>query len=453
MFHITILPGLRTGYNAGMRAVDIIIKKRDRQELTQEEIEFLINGYLWDEIPDYQVAAWAMAVALNGMTPRETADLTMALARSGEILELPKELGVCVDKHSTGGVGDKTTLVVEPLVAACGLPVAKISGRALGFSGGTLDKMESIPGFRSDLSREEFISQLRHIGLVLSGQSADLAPADGKLYALRDVTGTVQSIPLIASSVMSKKIASGADAFLLDVKVGSGAFMKSLDEARQLAELMVSIARQAGRKAIALLSDMNQPLGRAVGNALEVREAIATLHGNGPGDFREHCLTVATYMLILGDKAKTLEEARLLAENTLSSGAAWEKFRQLVTAQGGDVRYVDDPERLPKAAIVEALPALRSGYLARVDARLVGEAAVILGAGRAKKGDPIDHAVGIEVLHKVGDRVTQGEILFRVHANHREKLEEARRHLASAVAWSDTPVEPPPHIYAVVGGE
>lgn len=437
----------------GMRAVDIIIKKRDKQELTQEEIEFFINGFMRDEIPDYQVAAWAMAVTLNGMSPRETADLTMALARSGKILELPRELGICVDKHSTGGVGDKTTLVVEPLVAACGLPVAKISGRALGFSGGTLDKLESIPGFRSDLSREEFISQLRRIGMVLAGQTADLAPADGKLYALRDVTGTVQSIPLIASSVMSKKIASGADAFLLDVKVGCGAFMKTLDEARQLAELMVSIAHHASRRAIALLSDMDQPLGQAVGNALEVREAIATLRGDGPKDFRDHCLTVAAYMLLLGNKAETLAQARRLAEQALSSNAAWEKFRMLITAQGGEVACVDHPERLPEAAIVEAIPSSRSGYLARVDARLVGEAAVILGAGRTKKGDPIDHAVGIEVLHKVGERVAQGESLFRVHANHPKRLAEARQHLSEAVTWSSAPLEPPPHIYAVVGGE
>lgn len=436
-----------------MRAVDIIIKKRDKQELTQEEIEFFINGFMQGDIPDYQAAAWAMAIVLNGMTPRETTALTLALARSGQLLELPRELGVCVDKHSTGGVGDKTTLVVEPLVAARGLVVAKISGRGLGFSGGTLDKMESIPGFRSDLSREEFISQLRRIGLVLSGQSADLAPADGKLYALRDVTGTVQSIPLIASSVMSKKIASGADALLLDVKVGSGAFMKTLDEARQLADLMVSIARSVGRRAIALLSNMDQPLGQAVGNALEVKEAIATLQGDGPGDFREHCLTAASYLLILGEKARTLAEARQLAEDALSSGAAWEKFRQLVIAQGGDVRYVDDPDRLPKAAIVEVIPTPRSGYLSRVDARLVGEAAMMLGAGRMKKGDPIDYAVGIEVLHKVGDRLTQGEILFRVHANQPDKLMEAKRHLADAVSWSDTPIQPPPHIYAVVGGE
>ncbi len=436
-----------------MRAVDIIIKKRDKQELTQEEIEFFISGFLQGDIPDYQVAAWAMAVALNGMTPRETTDLTMALARSGQLLELPRELGVCVDKHSTGGVGDKTTLVVEPLVAACGVPVAKISGRALGFSGGTLDKMESIAGFRSDLSREEFVSQLRRIGLVLSGQSADLAPADGRLYALRDVTGTVQSIPLIASSVMSKKIASGADAFLLDVKVGSGAFMKTLDEARQLAELMVSIARRVGRRAIALLSNMDQPLGQAVGNALEVREAIATLHSDGPGDFREHCLIAASYLLILGEKARILAEARQLAEDALSSGAAWEKFRQLVIAQGGDVRYVDDPDRLPKAAIVEMIPAPRSGYLSRVDARLVGEAAMMLGAGRMKKGDPIDYAVGIEVLHKVGERVEQGETLFQVHANLPHKLAEARQHLKDAVVFRDTPIQPPPHIYAVVGGE
>jgi len=433
-----------------MRAVDIIIKKRDRHELTREEIEFFIQGYVNGEIPDYQVSAWAMAVLLNGMNPRETTDLTLAMAHSGEILDLTPVVPLAVDKHSTGGVGDKTTLVVEPIVAACGLPIGKMSGRGLGFSGGTLDKMESIPGFRTDLSKKEFLEQLRRIGLVLTGQTGDLAPADGKLYALRDVTGTVQSIPLIASSVMSKKIASGAQAIVLDVKVGVGAFMRDEEEARQLSELMVSIARLAGRKAVALLSDMNQPLGCAVGNALEVKEAIATLHGQGPQDFRHHCLVVAGHLLALGGTAADEQAGLDMARRALDGGSAWEKFRQLVIAQGGDVGYVDEPERLPVAPMIETVPAPRGGYLAGVHARQVGETAVGLGAGRARKEDPIDHAVGIEIYHKVGDQVAAGEPLFTIHAHSAESLEEARGRLLEAHTWSEAPVEPLPLFYGVI---
>lgn len=430
-----------------MRAVDIIIKKRDGHELSRDEIAFFIQGYTRGEIPDYQAAAWAMAVLLRGMTPRETTDLTLAMAASGETLDLSDVVPIAVDKHSTGGVGDKTSLVVEPVVAACGLAVGKMSGRGLGFTGGTLDKLESIPGYRTDLSTAEFLHQLKETGLVLTGQSADLAPADGKLYALRDVTGTVQSIPLIASSIMSKKIAAGAQAIVLDVKVGLGAFMQTLPEARRLAKLMVQIANLAGRKAVALLSDMNQPLGQAVGNALEVREAIDTLHGNGPEDFEEHCLVVAAHMLHLGGKANTLEEARTMAEQALADGRAWQKFRTLVSAQGGDLTYVDEPERLPRAAIIEPLLAPRDGYLARVHARMVGETAVILGAGRAKKGDPVDHAVGIEVHHKVGDSLSAGEPIFTIHVADAERLAEARRRLLAALTWSDDPVDPLPLFY------
>jgi pyrimidine-nucleoside phosphorylase len=347
-------------------------------------------------------------------------------------------------------VGDKTTLVVEPVVAACGLPVGKLSGRGLGFSGGTLDKMESIPGFRTDLTTEEFLNQLRETGLVLTGQTANLAPADGKLYALRDVTGTVQSIPLIASSVMSKKIAAGADAILLDVKVGEGAFMETLEDARKLAELMVSIAVSAGRRCTALLSDMNQPLGQAVGNALEVREAIHTLHGKGPEDFREHCLVAAAHMLVLGQKAGDESEGRSMAEEALDGGGAWERFTALIAAQGGDVSYVEDPDRLPKASRIETIPEPRGGYLRQINARIVGETAVVLGAGREKKGDPIDHAVGIEIFHNVGDRIEEGQPLFAVHANDEEKLQVARRRLLDAHIWSDSPVEPLPLFYDVI---
>jgi len=433
-----------------MRAVDIIIKKRDRAELTGDEIDFFIDGLTHGSIPDYQASAWAMAVLLNGMTERETTDLTLAMARSGETLDLIGVVPIAVDKHSTGGVGDKTTLVVEPIVASCGLPVGKMSGRGLGFSGGTLDKMESVPGYRTNLTREEFLHQLKQIGLVLTGQSGDLAPADGKLYALRDVTGTVPSIPLIASSIMSKKIAAGAQAIVLDVKVGVGAFMETLEDARRLAALMVAIGRLSGRKTVALLSDMNQPLGEAVGNALEVREAIDTLHGGGPADFREHCLIVASHMLNLGQKAPNLQFARQMAEEALESGQAWTLFRQLVHAQGGDLAYVDDPERLPRAALVETVSAARAGYLSGINAREVGETSVELGAGRARKEDSIEHSVGIVIHHKVGDRVEKGQPLFTIHANDPAKLKRARSRLLFAHQWSDSPCDSLPLFYGVI---
>lgn len=436
-----------------MRAVDIIIKKRDHEELSKDEIDFFINGFTHGEIPDYQASAWAMAVLLNGMTPRETFDLTLAMAHSGEILDLTNVVPVAVDKHSTGGVGDKTTLVVEPIVAACGLPVGKMSGRGLGFSGGTLDKLESIPGYRTNLTTEEFIHQLKEIGLVLTGQSADLAPADGKLYALRDVTGTVQSIPLIASSVMSKKIASGAQAIVLDVKLGSGAFMKDLDEARRLAARMVSIGKTAGRRVIALLSDMNQPLGNAVGNALELKEAIETLHGGGPPDFRQHCLVVASYLLVVGGMCPDEKEGRRMAEQALDTGHAWERFHTLVQAQGGDVACIDHPERLPSARLVETIQSPQSGYLSGINAMIVGETTVALGGGRARKEDRIDYGVGVVILHKVGDRVEKGQSLFTIHADDERRLEEARSSLLQAHTWSNQPVEPLPLFYGVVRDE
>lgn len=430
-----------------MRAVDIIIKKRDKLPLTAEEIRFFIEGFTCGSIPDYQAAAFAMAVLLNGMTPQETTDLTLAMAYSGEVLNLSDVVEIAVDKHSSGGVGDKTTLAVLPIVAACGLPCGKMSGRGLGFSGGTLDKLESIPGYNVNLTTEQFKNQLRQIGIVLTGQSADLAPADGKLYALRDVTGTVPSIPLIASSIMSKKIAAGADAIVLDVKVGLGAFMQTLEEARQLAGLMTAIGELAGRRVKTLLSDMNQPLGRAVGNMLEVREAIETLHGGGPEDFREHCLHISAHMLLLGRRANHLETARSMAESAIANGSAWQIFRKLVAAQGGDVSYVDSPEKMENARFVETVPSPESGYLSQVHARMIGEAALDLGAGRAKKGDPIDHAVGFEILHKVGDWVEKGQPLFIVHANDTEKLAQARQSVLQAHAFSLSPVPPLPLFY------
>jgi pyrimidine-nucleoside phosphorylase len=430
-----------------MRAVDLIIKKRDHGELTREEIDFFVQGYTRGEIPDYQAAAWAMAVLLNGMTDRETTDLTLSMAHSGQILDLSGIVPVAVDKHSTGGVGDKTTLAVLPIVAACGLPCGKMSGRGLGFSGGTLDKLESIPGYRVDLTTEEFKQQLKEIGIVLTGQSLDLAPADGKFYALRDVTGTVQSIPLIASSIMSKKIAAGATAIVLDVKVGLGAFMQTLPEARQLAATMTAIGELAGRQVKTLLSEMNQPLGFAVGNALEVQEALALLRDGGPEDFREHCLAACGEMLVLAGYASDLAAARQQALTALENGSAFEKFRQLVAAQGGDVTYLDHPGKLAKARFIETVPTLESGYLSQIHARLVGEAAVALGAGRAQKGDPVDFAVGFEILHKVGERVQAGEPLFIVHANDPEKLKQAREAVLAAHLLSETPVEPLPLFY------
>jgi pyrimidine-nucleoside phosphorylase len=433
-----------------MRMVDIIIKKREKGELSQQEIDFFIQGYTKGEIPDYQASAFAMAILLNGMTTRETTDLTLAMAHSGEILDLSKVVPYAVDKHSTGGVGDKTSLVVAPTVASCGLAVGKMSGRGLGFSGGTLDKLESIPGFRSNLTTDEFLHQLKTIGIVLTGQSVDLAPADGKLYALRDVTGTVQSIPLIASSIMSKKIAAGAQAILLDVKVGQGAFMTNLEDGRILAKLMVEIGTSVGRKTVAILSDMNQPLGQAVGNSLELQEALDTLKGRGPQDFREHCLTLAGFMLTLGGLAKDELMGKKIAETALDSGDAFQRFRKFIQAQGGELKYVDNPDLLERARFVQEIESPSSGYLAEINAREVGETAVLLGGGRAQKGDPIDYTVGIIVHHKVGDQVNTGEVLFTIHANDENKLELAKQKLLAAHVWSDEPVKPLPLYYGTI---
>jgi len=430
-----------------MHTIDVIAKKRDGGELSREEIEFFIQGYTQGEIPDYQASAWLMAVYLHGMTDRETHDLTLAMAHSGDMLDLKDIAPFAVDKHSTGGVGDKVSLVVAPLAAACGMPVAKMTGRGLGFSGGTVDKLESIPGYRTDLSEAEFKAQLKEIGIVLTGQTAELAPADRKLYALRNVTATVASIPLIVSSIMSKKLAAGADVIVLDIKTGNGAFMKTLEDAETLAETMVRLGSQAGRRVVALISDMNQPLGWAVGNALEVREAINTLHEGGPADFREHCMVVAAEMLMLGGKANDTNAALTLALETLASGAAWHKFRELVEAQGGDVRYIEEPERLPQARLIEPVPAPRSGYLAAVKAAEIGMAVVELGGGRVKKSDSIDHSVGAIVHYKVGDLVQKDTPLFTIHANDEAKLAVARERLLAAHTFSDAPVQRPPLFY------
>ena len=433
-----------------MRAVDIIARKRQGEELTREEIESLILGFTRGEVPDYQMAAWLMAVVWRGMTQRETVDLTMTMARSGEVLDLSGIAPLVVDKHSTGGVGDKTTLVIAPWVASAGLPVGKMSGRGLGFSGGTLDKLESIPGFNVSLTREQFMDLLRNHGVVVAGQSADLAPADGKMYALRDVTATVESLPLIASSVMSKKIAAGANAIVLDVKTGSGAFMKTESDAVALADTMVAIGRGVGRRVSAVISDMEQPLGNAVGNALEVAEAIATLRGAGPVDFTEHCLVVAAEMLFLGEKATSPEAARKILHRCLESGDALRKFEEWVRAQGGDSRVVDDITLLPRARLREDLQSPRDGYIAAIDAMRVGIATVDLGAGRAKKGDPIDHAVGVVLHKKVGDLVATGEALLTIHANDADRLASSKVALLAAYAWSEAPVRAAPLVRGII---
>ncbi len=430
-----------------MRIAEIIERKRDGKALSTRAIESFIQGYVSGNIPDYQASALLMAILWRGMTDRETKDLTMAMAYSGDRLNLKDVAPLVVDKHSTGGVGDKVSLVIVPAVAACGLPVGKMSGHGLEFSGGTLDKLESIAGFRTDLSVAEFKAQLKEIGVVLTGQSANLAPADGKLYALRDVTGTVPSLPLIVSSIMSKKIAAGADAIVLDVKVGSGAFMKTLEDAQALAQSMVQIGEAVRRKVTALVSDMNQPLGQAVGNAVEVREAIATLHDEGPEDFYEHCLEVAGEMLRLGNKASTLDQGKAMIAQAIASGEAWQKFRAMVEAQGGDVTMVNEPDRLPTAQIIETVPAPQNGYLAKVQTDQVGMAVVTLGGGREKKGDPIDHAVGLIMPCKVGDYIESGQPLFTIHANDPERRDMAKQRVLDALTFSEEEVESLPLFY------
>ncbi|ADR35915.1 thymidine phosphorylase [Oceanithermus profundus DSM 14977] len=409
----------------GMHAVEFIEKKRDGGEHSPAELQKWIAAYVEGAVPDYQMAAWLMAVYFQGMTPHETAELTLAMARSGEVLDLGG-LGKTVDKHSSGGVGDKTTLVVAPILAAAGLVVAKMSGRGLAHTGGTIDKLESIPGWRAELSDETFLRQAREVGLVIAGQSKNLAPADGKMYALRDVTGTVPSIPLIASSIMSKKLAAGARIITLDVKVGKGAFMKDLEHARELARLMVDIGRHAGREVRAVLSQMDEPLGRAVGNAIEVREAIATLRGEGPDDLTELSLALAREAL----EAAGEDPGR--AEAVWKSGAALDKLRAFVAAQGGDARVVDEPERLELAPDVFELRAEAAGVVTELDAYKVGLAVLRLGGGRERKGDAIDHGVGVRLAKKVGDRVAEGDILATVFHRAGRGLEESSQRLKEA---------------------
>ena len=422
-----------------MRMYDIIMKKRNGGELTEEEIRFFVEGYTRGEIPDYQVSALMMAIYFQKMTERETGALTMAMAQSGDMLDLTEISGCKVDKHSTGGVGDKTSLALTPMVAACGIPVAKMSGRGLGHTGGTIDKLESFPGFHTALTREQFVKNVNEIGIAIMGQTADLAPADKKLYALRDVTATVDNMSLIASSIMSKKLAAGADAIVLDVKTGSGAFMKAEEDAYALAEEMVKIGKGAGRRTMAVVSDMDQPLGNKVGNALEVEEAIDTLKGKGPADFEELCLTLGAQMLIAGGKAENEDEARQMLERTLADGSALEKLAQFVEAQGGDPQAVYDTELLPKASIVEPIPATETGYVQAIACDEIGICSLMLGGGRETKESEIDLSVGLVLNKKVGDHVKTGEPLAYIHANDRQRLEAAKERFYQAYSISEEP--------------
>ncbi len=427
-----------------MEIVELIRKKRDGHTLSTAEIDWLIQNYTQDRIPDYQMSAWAMAVYWRGMDARETSDLTLAMAHSGEELHARDIISPVVDKHSTGGVGDKVTLAVAPLVAACGVAVGKMTGRGLGHTGGTVDKLESVQGFRSSLTREEFTDILTRHHIVLAGQSNELAPADGKMYALRDVTGTIESIPLIAASIMSKKLAVGASHLLLDVKVGSGAFMKTLEQARDLAETMVNIGRLAGLHTVAAITSMEQPLGCAIGNALEMAEAIAILRGEGPQDVSDLCYHEASELLVMTGTAHSLSEAEVKVEQVIRSGAAVAKLAEVIAAQKGDARQIERPELLPAAPVRVMLPAPRSGYIQAIEAEQVGLASMRLGAGRFKKGEPIDHRTGFILQAKVGDYRKAGDPLIEIHARSQSEAASMCDALLACYSWSDAPVSTPP---------
>ncbi|MBO1579560.1 pyrimidine-nucleoside phosphorylase [Bacillus sp. XF8] len=431
-----------------MRMVDIIAKKRDGKELTTEEIRFFIKGYTDGSIPDYQVSALAMAIFFQDMSDRERADLTMAMVNSGETIDLSEIEGVKVDKHSTGGVGDTTTLVLGPLVAALDVPVAKMSGRGLGHTGGTIDKLEAVEGFHVEITKEQFIDLVNRDKVAVIGQTGNLTPADKKIYALRDVTGTVNSIPLIASSIMSKKIAAGADAIVLDVKTGAGAFMKTEEDAKELAHAMVRIGNNVGRQTMAVISDMSQPLGFAIGNALEVKEAIDTLKGEGPEDLTELVLVLGSQMVVLGKKANTLEEAREMLIEVMKNGKAIEKFKEFLRNQGGDSSIVDHPEKLPQAKYVIDVPAKTSGVVSNIVADEIGIAAMLLGAGRATKEDEIDLAVGLMLRKKVGEAVKEGESLVTIYAN-RENVEDVKAKIYENISVSEK-AETPKLIHTII---
>ncbi len=424
-----------------MRMYDLIMKKRSGGILSPEEIHFMIRHYTDGKIPDYQMSAMMMAIYFQGMNAEETLDLTMAMAKSGEMLDLSSINGIKVDKHSTGGVGDKTSLALSPMVAACGIPVAKMSGRGLGHTGGTIDKLESFPGFSTSITTEQFMDQVNKIGIAIMGQTKDLAPADKKLYALRDVTATVDHMSLIASSIMSKKLASGADAIVLDVKTGSGAFMKKEEDAFALAREMVRIGNGAGKHTVAVVSDMDQPLGFAVGNALEVREAIDTLAGKGPKDFVELCLTLGAEMVVAGGRASTQEEAREMLQKKIEDGSALKKLAEFVEAQGGDSSYVYEPEKLPAASLIKEVRAKKSGFISHIDCDEVGICSLILGGGRETKESSIDLSVGLVLAGKTGDQVKQGDLLVRLYGNDEKKLKEAEERYRKACHIESGPVE------------
>lgn len=436
-----------------VNAEEIIRKKRDGLELSQSEIEWFISGITNGKVADYQIGAWAMAVYFRGMTQQEINHLALAMANSGDAVDLSCIQGIKVDKHSTGGVGDKTTPIVVPLVAAAGVPVAKMSGRGLGFTGGTIDKFESIPGFTTSLKRKDFVQQVNTIKAAIVSQSENLVPADKKLYAIRDLTATVDSIPLIASSVMSKKLASGADAILLDVKVGSGAFMKDLDQALELAKTMVNIGNSAGRRVVAVLSSMRQPLGMAVGNALEIQEAVDTLKGNGPADLEKVSLYLAAHMLVLGGAAPDEDAGLSLARAVLESGQGYERLKQIVAAQGGQVEALEKPHGLGQATLHVVVKATNTGYVTSINTEEVGRLAMMLGAGREKVEDRIDHTVGIVLHRKIGDYVRQGECLAIIHANDPYKMETVRERLTRAYQFSPEPPEPVKLILGVITPE
>lgn len=433
-----------------MRMYDIIVKKRNGMELSTEEINFFVENYTNGIIPDYQASALLMAIFINKMTKRETADLTMAMAQSGDMLDLSRIEGIKVDKHSTGGVGDTTTLILAPMVAALGIPVAKMSGRGLGHTGGTIDKLESIEGFNIAIEEEKFIENVNRIKIALAGQTGDLAPADKKIYALRDVTGTVDNMSLIASSIMGKKIASGADAIVLDVKVGEGAFMKTPEDARKLAEEMVSIGKSVDRKTVAVISDMDQPLGLAVGNALEVKEAIDTLKGKGPEDLFQLCLALGSYMVVLGGGAKDEQEAREKLLAVIKNGKALEKFKEFIVAQGGKGEIVDNPELLPKAKYLYEVKSNKDGYVTKIHSEQIGVAAMNLGAGRLTKESEIDLSVGIVLNKKRGDQVKAGEVIAYVHSNDESKIKNAEEEIYKAYVIEDEYNENIPLVYEVI---
>ncbi|MEC0271117.1 pyrimidine-nucleoside phosphorylase [Paenibacillus anseongense] len=432
-----------------MRMVDLIHKKRSGEVLTEQEITFIVQGYTKGDIPDYQMSALLMAIFFNGMISEEISALTMAMAGSGEMIDLSEIAGIKVDKHSTGGVGDKISLIVGPIVASLGVPVAKMSGRGLGHTGGTVDKLESIPGFQIELSKEDFITAVNTNKIAIVGQSGNLAPADKKMYALRDVTATVDSIPLIASSIMSKKIASGADAIVLDVKIGSGAFMKTVDDARVLARTMVDIGVKLNRNTIAMITDMEQPLGREIGNANEIRESIEVLRGTGDKELTEVAISVAAYMSLLGKVFESFEEAQEAVRDIVMNGKALETFKRFVASQGGDPRVVDQPELLPTASYRFEVLAEQDGYVNQIDAEHIGIAAMLLGAGRAKKEDQIDYAVGLTLNKKIGDVVQAGESICTIHAN-REDVQEVTAMIQGAYRIAPSQPAPVQLIYDVI---